>query len=146
MPSESPGRSVAKAGARGLSDADYQALADIRYALRKFLAFSEARAAEHGLKPQQHQALLAIRGLPEASATVGLVAERLLLKPHSASGLIGRLESMGLVTRFSSPADGRQTVLQLTRKARDCLTALSETHREELQRMRPELRRLLSRL
>ncbi len=129
-----------------LSDADYRALSDIRFALRKFLAFSEEMAAAQGLTPQQHQALLSIRGMPDGSATVGHVAERLLLKPHSASGLVGRLESLGLVTRLWSAEDRRQTVLRLTRKAETCLAGLSATHRHELQRLRPELQRLLSQL
>ena len=123
-----------------LSDADYRALSDIRFALRKFLAFSEEMAAAQGLTPQQHQALLSIRGMPDGSATVGHVAERLLLKPHSASGLVGRLESLW------SAEDRRQTVLRLTRKAETCLAGLSATHRHELQRLRPELQRLLSQL
>ena len=63
----------------------------------QFLAFSEARAAECGLTPQQHQALLAIRGAAPRPVSIGYVAERLILKPHSASGLVDRLEALGLV-------------------------------------------------
>ena len=71
--------------ADSLSDADYAALSDFRQALRQFHAFSEARAAEQGLTPQQHQALLAIRGATPEAPTIGTVAQRLMLKPHSAS-------------------------------------------------------------
>src|SRR3546814_4144671 len=67
-----------------LADADYAALADFRHALRRFQAFSEAQAAEQGLTPQQHQALLAIRGAAPGTPSVGDIAERLMLKPHSA--------------------------------------------------------------
>jgi hypothetical protein len=42
-----------------------QTLAEFRYALRKFLHFSEGRAAEAGLHPQQHQLLLHIAGAPD---------------------------------------------------------------------------------
>ncbi|MCE3543691.1 MarR family transcriptional regulator, partial [Escherichia coli] len=119
-----------------LTDADSAALADFRYALRQFLAFSERGAASCGLTPQQHQALLAIRGAAHANVSVGYVAERLALKPHSATGLVDRLETLGLVTRRSSPDDGRQALLALTQKAQTLLRELSETHREEIVRLR----------
>lgn len=126
-----------------LADEDYVALADFRYLLRTFTAFSEARAAEHGLTPQQHQALLAIRAAPAGGATIGYVAERLLLKPHSATGLVNRLEAIGLVDRCTAPDDLRRSVLAVSAKGRGCLEALSATHREELRRLRPVLSQLV---
>lgn len=129
-----------------LTDADYAALADFRYALRQFLAFSERGAADVGLKPQQHQALLAIRGAPHPNVTIGYVAERLALRPHSATGLIDRLETLGLVARRPSPDDGRQALLELTPDAQKVLQQLSQTHREEIVRLRPMLTELLARV
>ena len=129
-----------------LTDADYATLADFRYALRQFLAFSERGAASCGLTPQQHQALLAIRGAAEANVSVGYVAERLTLKPHSATGLVDRLEALDLVVRRPSPDDGRQALLELTPKAQTLLRQLSRTHREEIVRLRPMLNELLGRL
>ncbi|MEO9130692.1 MAG: MarR family transcriptional regulator [Sphingomonas sp.] len=126
-----------------LSDRDYAALADFRHALRTFLAFSEGRAAEQGLTPQQHQALLAIRGAPPGSVSIGYIAERLMVKPHSASGLVARLEALNLVQRLPSPDDGRQALLKLTARSRKLLAALSSTHREEIVRLRPLLTDLL---
>ena len=126
-----------------LTDADYAVLADFRYALRKFAAFSEGKAAEHGLTPQQHQALLAIRAAG-AQATTGHLAERLILKPHSASELVGRLESLGLIARQASAADGRVFILKLSKAATLKLDALSSTHREEIRRLRPVLGELLA--
>jgi len=137
----------AKAGAgavRPLTDGDYRALAEFRYVLRRFHAFSEARAAEHGLTPQQHQAMLAIRAAPGGVATVGHVAERLLLKPHSATGLVHRLEAAGLVRRASSEHDRRQSLLRLSAAGQRRLDALSAVHREEIRRLRPALGALLS--
>jgi len=130
----------------GLTDADYAALAEFRFALRQFLAFSERHAAACGLTPQQHQALLAIRGAAHANVSVGYVAERLTLKPHSTTGLIDRLEALGCVTRRPSPVDGRQALLQLTPKGQTFLQQLSETHREEILRLRPMLTELLARI
>ena len=125
---------------------DYAALSEFRHALRSFLVFSERRAAEHGLTPQQHQALLAIRGTPEGHATIGQLADRLVIKPHSASGLADRLEALGLVARTVSPSDRRQALLTLTPAALTLLERLSATHQEELRRLRPMFTALLTRL
>ncbi|WP_423140780.1 MarR family winged helix-turn-helix transcriptional regulator [Parablastomonas sp. CN1-191] len=128
-----------------LQDADYAALANLRHTLRQFLAFSERRAGEHGLTSQQHQALLAIRGAT-GPVTVGYVADRLILRPHSATGLVNRLAAQGLIERRASPADGRAVLLGLTVKARDLLEDLSATHREEIGRLYPQLVELLGKL
>src|SRR3546814_7110274 len=77
------------------------------------------------------QAMLAIRAAHEP-ATVGFVAERLIMKPHSATGLIDRLEASGLVSRHSSAQDRRLSVLELTPRAHALLFSLSATHREEI--------------
>jgi DNA-binding MarR family transcriptional regulator len=129
-----------------LTDADYAALADFRFSLRQFLAFSEKKSAECGLTPQQHQALLAIRAAPGGVAAVGFVAERLILKPHSATGLIDRLAALGLVRRRSSEKDKRQALLELTERAHAILASLSITHHEEILRVRPLLIELLGKM
>jgi DNA-binding MarR family transcriptional regulator len=128
---------------RELNDADYAVLANFRYKLRQFLAFSESKAVELGLTPQQHQALLAIRAAASGEATIGFVARRLNLKPHSASGLVDRLEGLGLLVRNASPDDRRQAQLALTDPARELLARLTMTHREELRGLRPMLIELL---
>lgn len=125
------------------TDADYATLAAFRYSLRQFLAFSEDRVAGHGLTPKQHQALLAIRAAPADGATIGYVAERLIVKPHSASGLIDRLVALGLVERRASSTDRRRTFLVLTAEALGVLAQLSVAHREEILRLRPMLVDLL---
>ena len=56
-----------------LDDADYQALARFRFALRVFLRFSEDAARAAGLTPNQHQLLLAVRGFPTGAPTIGEV-------------------------------------------------------------------------
>ncbi|MFT4046173.1 MAG: MarR family transcriptional regulator [Solimonas sp.] len=119
-------------------------MADFRYLLRRFHAFSEAQAAGHGLTPQQHQALLAIRGVSEGAATVGYVADRLFLKPHSATGLVNRLDALGLILRRANPEDRRQSFLTLSAKGQRRLDALSAIHREEIRRLKPLLGSLLT--
>src|SRR3546814_1939226 len=100
---------------RLLDDGDYAALAEFRAVLRTFLAFSEQRANEVGLSAQQHQALLAIRGAEDAKATVGYIAERLILKPHSASERVHRLEKLSLIERRAATNEARKSTRQNSR-------------------------------
>ena len=86
-----------------ISITEYQALAEFRYELRRFLRFSEQAARAAGFEPRQHQLLLAIKGLPEGKqATISALAERLQIAHHSTVELIDRL-----VERGSSSAAGR---------------------------------------
>jgi DNA-binding MarR family transcriptional regulator len=134
-------------GGHTLSKADYERLAEFRYLLRRFLAFSEAAAAESGLTAQQHQALLAIKGFSGRDyATAGELAERLCIRHHSAVGLIDRLEANDLVARRASADDRRQVQVTLTLKAEALLAGLSAAHRDELARLAPLLRTLLGHL
>lgn len=101
--------------------------------------------------PQQHQALLAIKGSrPGAPGRRGLyvgeIAERLLVRPHTAAELVNRLERLDLVSREPDAADGRRVEVVLTDKAERILASLSASHLEELRAMRPLLTRLLARI
>jgi DNA-binding MarR family transcriptional regulator len=114
-------------------DVDYQALADFRYEIRRYLNFSEQLARSAGIEPHQHQALLAIKGLPEmAKPTVGVLAERLQIQHHSAVELSDRLEANGLIRRVRSRSDRREVLLRLTRKAERLVRVLSMPYRAEL--------------
>lgn len=126
-----------------LNDADYRALAGFRFELRRFLGFSEQAATAAGLTPQQHQALLAIRAAEHSRLLVGELAECLLLKPHSTSELVRRLESQGMVARRPDERDRRRVHIVLTPRAHEILNSLSLSHRAELRRLGPLLRQLL---
>lgn len=128
-----------------LRQADYERLAQLRYLLRRFLAFSEQAASGKGLTAQQHQAMLEIKGFaaPHPIST-GELAERLGIRHHSAVGLVDRLSARGLVRRNSGTEDRRQVFLALTRKAEGLLRELSASHRDELRRLAPLLRGLLA--
>lgn len=123
---------------------DYAALATFRYELRRFLHFSASAAEGAGLTPQQYQALLEIRAAEGGAMAVGTLAERLMLRPHSASGLIDRLERLALVERARTHADRRQVHVRLTGKGDALLASLAANHRAELQRMRPLLTDLIA--
>ena len=140
------GGSEQREGPRPIIKADYESLAAFRHALREFLDFSQEAARRAGLTPQQHQALLAIKGYPGREVvTVSELAERLLLRHHSTVGLLDRLESLGLVRRKPDPKDGRRVLIALTAKAERLLASLSATHLEEIRRLGPSLAGLLDR-
>ena len=132
---------------RPLTKAEYEMLAALRFALRQFLRFSEEAAEAATLTPQQHQALLAIKGFPgRDTVNVSELAERLQLRHHSAVELIDRLENEALVKRKPDESDGRKVVIGLTARGERVLEKLSEAHREQLRRIGPQLTRLLSEL
>src|SRR3954471_14815915 len=121
-----------------VTDADYRRLLEFRTGLRRFLQWSEEQAVAVGITPAQHQLLLAIRGRTGAPGpTIGEVADQLLLRHHSAVGLIDRAEVAGLVQRSPDPHDQRVVRLRLTPLGARRLRQLSERHLEELARLRP---------
>jgi DNA-binding MarR family transcriptional regulator len=129
---------------RDLSIQEYRDLAEFRRQIRRFLHFSEATAKEHGVEPQQHQLLLAVRGLPEgAKPTIREIASRLFLQHHSAVELVNRLESHGAVARRPGERDKREAWVRLTPAGRATLRKLALAHREELESAGPELARAL---
>jgi DNA-binding MarR family transcriptional regulator len=134
-------------GEDGLTRAQYVALAAFRYELRRFLAFSETAAHGAGLPAQQHQALLVIAGFDGADQpTVGALAERLLIAPHTATELVARMIEAGLIDKIPSREDRRKMRLALTTKAESLLASLSAAHLEELKSLEPALTAALARL
>jgi DNA-binding MarR family transcriptional regulator len=126
---------------------EYQTLAALRYRLRQFLRFSEESARSVGLTPQQHQALLAIKGFPQdGSVTISELAARLQIRHHSAVGLADRLAGNNLVRRQRDPKDRRRANLALTAHGEKLLEKLSAAHREQLRRVGPEIESLLKSL
>ncbi|HTQ55073.1 MAG TPA: MarR family transcriptional regulator [Bryobacteraceae bacterium] len=111
---------------------DYQALAEFRYQIRRFLHFSEAAARRAGLEPAQHQLLLAVKA-HAGRPTIGDLAERLQLRHHSVVGLVDRLAGSGLVRRWRTGGDRRQVRVGLTRPGSVVLRKLSLEHRAELE-------------
>ncbi len=132
------------ASAPKITQSHYELLAALRYALARFLHFSQTAAHAAGLTPQQHQALLAIKGFPgRDSASIGELAERLHLRHHSVVGLIDRLARRQLVRRVPSRVDRRRVDIRLTARGETLLRQLSASHLHELRQLGPELHRLL---
>ncbi|HTB76427.1 MAG TPA: MarR family transcriptional regulator [Polyangiaceae bacterium] len=119
---------------------DYRALAELRYQIRLFLSFSEGAARASGIEPQQHQLLLACKGLPLGSRpTIGTLAARLCLEHNTVVQLIDKLERHGYVTRERSPENRREVLVTLTPSAESVLAHLSVLHREQLRNAGPAL-------
>jgi DNA-binding MarR family transcriptional regulator len=119
---------------------DYQSLAELRYQIRRFLYFSEQAARKADVEPRQHQFLLALKGLPDnMRPTIGVLADRLQIRPHSAVELVDRLSNAGLVKRRHDSDDGREVSLELTSRGEAILHELSLHHRTELQSAGPAL-------
>lgn len=138
---------MAKPKPQPITQAQYETLASFRFALRKFLRFSEQAAQSAGITPQQHQALLVIKGFSDGKkVTVGDLAERLQVAHHSAVGLIDRMTLEKWVKREPSKTDKRQVFISLTKRGERVLEGLSALHHEELRRVGPEIQGLLSRL
>jgi DNA-binding MarR family transcriptional regulator len=132
------------AASQSLRQMDYQRLAEFRYHLRAFLKFSERAAGQMGLSPQQHQALLAIKGTAGGHITIGVLAERLGIRHNTAVELIDRLIANGLVERRQNPADRREVLIDLTNRAERMLAKLTLAHRNEVTKLAPLLRQLLA--
>lgn len=132
------------AARRPLSKSQYEDLAAFRLRLREFLRFSENAALAAGVTAQQYQALLVIKGFPGRDhVTIGELADRLLIRHHSAVGLTDRLALENLVERCASKGDRRQVNVRLTARGERILAGLVATHREELRLAGPELRHLI---
>src|SRR5260221_13217191 len=98
---------------------DYQSLADLRYHIRGFLAVREVAARAAGLKPQQYLLLLQIKGLEgQTPATIGVLAERMHIKHHSAVELVDRLCARRLVARRRARDGPRHGIGQVPPPAR----------------------------
>jgi DNA-binding MarR family transcriptional regulator len=116
-----------------ISDAEYRALAELRYRIRHFIQEGDAAAQRSNLEPQQYLMLLAIRGLPlGAVATIRTLAERMALKHHSAVELIDRLESHGLARRTRSEGDKREVRVSLLPRGSKLLDRVARQRLSEL--------------
>jgi DNA-binding MarR family transcriptional regulator len=125
---------------RDLPIAAFQQLAEFRHKIRQFLHFSEEAARANGIEPQQHQLMLAIKGLPKGTRpTVTTLSARLCLRHHSTVELINRSVERGAVTRRHNDDDRREVLVELTPYGEELLQKLSVLHWQELQSSGPAL-------
>jgi DNA-binding MarR family transcriptional regulator len=130
-----------------LTLSDYQALAEFRYQIRKFLRFSEQAVRAAGMETGQYQLMLAIKGMPEGvRPRIRELANRMHVQHHSAVELVNRLEAGGYVRRERAQEDRREVLLALTAKGEQVLGELALHHHEELRSAAPGLVAALRRL
>ena len=123
-----------------LTSCDYRSLAELRHQIRLFAHFSEQAVRSAGLNPSQHQLMLALKGLPpHLRPSVGKMAKRLQIQPHSTVELVNRLARHGYVLRQRGDDDQREVLLSLTVKGEKVLSALSLHHKAELCKAGPAL-------
>ena len=129
---------------RSGNTAEYQALAQFRFLIRRYLNNSEKAARSVGLEPQQYVGLLALRGLPtDQEPTIRSLAERLQIQHHSAVELVDRMERRGLFRRERSSRDRRQVNVYVTPRGEKLLSRLVRHRIAELRVSAPELTRAL---
>ncbi|MDR7142974.1 MarR family winged helix-turn-helix transcriptional regulator [Rhizobium sp. BE258] len=125
-----------------LSEIEYEALANLRYRIRKFRQFSADAATRLGLAPPEHQALLAIKGLGiDGEMSVSSLAETLFLAPAAAMELTEGLRDRGFLTIATKPK--HRIVVRLTDQAEELLRRLTPAHLYEIREMAPELMQAL---
>ena len=123
-----------------LSLEDYQAVAEFRHQIRRYLKFSDAAVRGSDLEPRQYQLLLALKGLPpNVRSRIGELAEQLQIQHHSAVELVDRLEAGGLVRRQRGTQDRREVMVVLTSAGEKVLRQLVLHHRTELSTRGPAL-------
>lgn len=128
------------ASSREVSVAGYRQLAEFRFRIRQFLHFSEEAARSWKIEPQQHQLLLAIKGLPEGTRpTVSALSHRLCLRHHSTVELVDRLVEQGAVSRRQNVEDRREVFIELTPHGEELLHQLSAILWQELRVTGPAL-------
>lgn len=126
---------------------DYQAIAEFRHQIRRYLKFSDTAVRDSHLEPRQYQLLLALKGLPStARARIGELAEQLQIQHHSAVELVDRLEASGMVRRQRGTHDRREVLVVLTAAGEKVLRELVLHHRAELFSRGPELIEALRRV
>ena len=102
----------------------YQAAAEFRAELRRFLRRSEDCSRAFGITPRQHLLLLQIAGAPGGTTTVSDLVNTLSLTQSAVTELVQRAEAAGLVERTPSREDGRVVHLSLTRLGSEKLAAV----------------------
>jgi DNA-binding MarR family transcriptional regulator len=120
--------------------ATYQALAEFRYQIRRFVRFSEEVAHKADLEPQHHQLLLSLKGIPaDELPRIAYLAERLQIRHNSAVELVDRLHKKGLIRRTHNARDRREVHVKLTPRGERLLRELTLHTRAELRSAAPAL-------
>ncbi len=126
---------------------EFEALADFRYQLRRFMRFSELLTRRHRITNLQYLLLLQIKGFPGRDwALVGELAERLQAHQHGVVSLVSRCEKLGLVERRPGREDRRAVEVHLTAAGESLTESIALHHREEVKLLGGVFRELATHL
>ena len=134
-----PSRNERQDDVAQLQKEDYERLAELRHALRRFARHTELEARQRGISPQQYLLMLAIKGYPgRDQANITELAERLQIRHNAVIGLVNRAESHGLVVRLQDAdrGDRRVVLVRLTSQGERALQTMAEALRSERARVR----------
>jgi DNA-binding MarR family transcriptional regulator len=107
-----------------------------------------------GVTPQQWGVLSVIAGA-ESAMTPAAAARELAVTKQNMTGMVERLEQLGLIERIADPSDLRSSRLGLTRRGRTVIDKVRPAYGEWLESVAPEkelrqterlINRLISRL
>ncbi|HKO54922.1 MAG TPA: MarR family transcriptional regulator [Thermoanaerobaculia bacterium] len=87
--------------------------------------------AKGKITPQQW-AVLSVLGESEQPMTLAAVARRLLVSKQNMTGMMTRLEQLGLADRSDDPKDLRSSRVQLTRRGRTLVERMRPAYEEWL--------------
>ena len=122
-----------------LSKEEYERLAALRFALRRYSRQTELEARRVGLSPQQYLLLLTLKGFPGRDwANITEIAERLQIRHNAVIGLVNRAEERGLVRREADPdgKDRRVVRIRPTEQGEHMLRVLASALQCERERVR----------
>lgn len=118
--------------------------ADLLLALIKCQSVTEDILSEFGVNPRRYQALLVLRLEGEEDGlTVGEIGEHLSIARNTATELLKRMESDGLVMRLRDLIDQRIVKVTLSGKGSALLDRVSDANIERLGAAHTQLRALL---
>ena len=108
-----------------VSKAGFCRLAESRHRIRQFLHFSEEAARSKGIEPQQHQLLLAIKGLAKGTRPTNTALSQQLCRRHpSTVELVNCLVDQGALSRRHG---GQEISVLHGEELRNSSPALSES-------------------
>jgi DNA-binding MarR family transcriptional regulator len=87
---------------------------------------------KHGVNRSMYRIMTVLR--EHESANIGFLAERSLTKRNTASRIVERMVSKGLVNAFPNPTDSRVTEVVLTQRGKDLLNSLTPIVGRQFQR------------
>jgi DNA-binding MarR family transcriptional regulator len=109
--------------------------AEFRFALRQFIADSDADIRAEGLTPHRYLLMLAIKAAPSgAPVTITDLADQLMSAQSSVTELVDRAVAAGLVERGGA-ADGRVVTVALTEDGDELFARAFAAVRDDRQRL-----------